>query len=72
MSADNREYLRLAADAVKARLPDNHVFILLTMPVGDGGRLRYTSNVDRECAIKVLKEFLFHIGEAENWMLHIK
>lgn len=71
MSAD-KEYLKQAAKAVEARLPDNHGFILLTMPFGPGGRLTYTANIDRADAISALKEFLFSIGENENWMKHIK
>jgi hypothetical protein len=74
----DKEYLRLMAEQVKAKLPDNHGFLLLTAPFGDlpagapENRTTYCSNMKREDAIKLLKEFLFRIGEAEDWMKHIK
>lgn len=71
MSYD-KNYLTLAAKDVKARLPDNHGFILLTMSYGEDGRLNYVSTISREDAINVLKEFLIKCGAAEDWMQHIK
>ena len=70
----NKEYLRLAAKAVEDRLPDNHGFILLVAPFGDGKdqRVVYTSNVKREDAINLLKEFLIKASGEESWMKHIK
>jgi hypothetical protein len=70
----DKEYMNEAARAVDAKLPDNHGFILLAVPFGEGEnkRLTYISSMKREDAIKVLKEWFFHIGEAENWMEHIK
>jgi len=70
--SDGKEYLRAAAKAVETHLPDNHGFILMTMPFGPGGKMTYLSSIDREDAIKVLKEFLFRCGEEETWMQHIK
>jgi hypothetical protein len=70
----SKEYLTLAAKAIHDKLPDNHGFLLLVVPFnaeGDG-RTAYISNCEREDAIKLLKEFLFRIGEAEDWMKHIK
>jgi len=70
----DREYLQLAANAIKARLPDNHAFILLVAPVGDqpNNRLMYVSDMHREDAINVIKEWLLKAGAAEDWMKHIK
>lgn len=70
----NREFLQKAADAVKAKLPDNYAFLLLASPFGNEGdnRLVYVSNMRREDAINVLKEFLIKCGAAEDWMQHIK
>lgn len=70
----DRLYLQSAADAVKKELPDGHGFLLLTFPFnGEGGnRLHYVSNGNRADTIKMLKEFLFRVGESEDWMTHIK
>ena len=70
----DKEYLKLAAKAIEDRLPDNHGFILLISPFGDGENQRvvYTSNVRREDAINLLKEFLIKAGGEEEWMKHIK
>ncbi len=70
----DREYLKLAAKEISARLPDNHGFILLAVPFGEqpDKRLTYISSLKREDAIIVLKEFLLNAGAAEDWMQHIK
>ena len=70
----DREYLKEAARAVEAKLPDNHAFLLLVAPFGEGenNRLTYISFMRREDAINVLKEFLLKCGAAEDWMKHIK
>ena len=70
----DREYLKEAARAVEAKLPDNHGFILLASEFGDGGdkRLFYISSMRREDAINVMKEWLLKAGAAEDWMRHIK
>jgi hypothetical protein len=70
----DKNYIREMGDAVAAKLPDNHGFIVHAAPFGGdtGGRTVYTSNVVRADAIKLLKEFLFRIGESEDWMKHIK
>ena len=69
----DREYLKEAAKAVEAKLPDNHGFLLLVAPFGqgEGNRLTYISSMRREDAINVLKEFLLKCGAAEDWMKHI-
>lgn len=69
----DKEYLKLAAQAVEAKLPDNHGFILLVAPYGDGdnNRLSYISSMRREDAINVLKEWLIKCGAAEDWMKHL-
>lgn len=70
----DKEFLKLAAQAVEAKLPDNHGFILLVTPYGEGdnNRLAYISSMQREDAINVLKEWLIKCGAAEDWMKHIK
>lgn len=70
---NDKNYMQLAAEAIDAKMPDRTGFILLALPLGDTGdnRLRYISNVDRESAIRLLKEFLFSCGHEEEWMKHI-
>jgi hypothetical protein len=69
----DKEYLREMAKLLDAKLPDNHGFLLLTIPFGsEDARISYTSNCNREDAIKLLKTYLFRIGEKEDWMKHIK
>lgn len=68
----DKEYLREAARAIEARLPDNHGFILLVAPYGEDGRLRYIASVERASAIAMLKEFLIRAGAEEDWMKHLK
>lgn len=70
----NRQFLQEAADAVKAKLPDNYGFIILATPFEGQGdkRLVYISNTNREDAINMLKEWLLKCGAAEDWMKHIK
>jgi hypothetical protein len=72
---DDKDYLNLAAQALEAKLPDAHGFILLVVPFGgdaDTNRVRYCSSVRRADAITLLKNFLFQAGAGENWMQHIK
>ena len=70
----DRQYLTDAANAVKAKLPDNTGFILLAFPFNGEGdkRLAYISNAQRTDAINALKEWLLKCGAAEDWMKHIK
>lgn len=69
----DKEYLKKAAKTVEAMLPDNHGFVLLTFPFNqEDGRVTYTASCSREESIKILKAMLFHWGESENWMEHIK
>lgn len=68
----DKEYLRLCADQVKARLPDNYGFILVAAPFGQAsGRMVYVSSMRREDAINVLKEWLIKVSGEEEWMKHI-
>lgn len=73
MSMD-KQYLREMADVLKAKLPDNHGFILITFPYGDdpGQRMTYTATAERKDCLNVLKEFLLRNDAAEDWMKHIK
>ena len=72
MSLD-KQYLREMADVLKAKLPDNHGFILLTFPFdSDLGRLTYVATAERKDCINAMKEFLIRNDAAEDWMKHIK
>lgn len=69
----DKEYLNLAAKAIDACLPDHHGFILLAVPFKGGDqRVKYISNLKREDAIKVLKEWLIVCSGEEEWMKHLK
>lgn len=70
----DREYLKEAARAVQAKLPDSHGFILLAFPFnGEGdGRLVYISNAQRTDALNAMKEWMLKCGASEDWMKHIK
>jgi hypothetical protein len=70
----DKEYLKAAARVVESKLPDNHGFILLVAPYGDGEnrRLAYISTMQRADAIKLLKEWLIKASGEEEWMKHIK
>ena len=70
----DKDYMRTMAVRVKQALPDNHGFLLLTYPFGDdpNGKVTYTATCNREDGIKLLKEFLFKIGQVEDWMQHVK
>lgn len=70
----DKEYLKEAARAVESKLPDNHGFILLVAPFGEGvnNRLTYISTMQRESAINLLKEWLIKASGEEEWMKHLK
>ena len=69
----DKEFLKEAARAVEAKLPDGYGFILLAAPYGPGEhRLVYLSSMRREDAIATLKEWLIKCGSEEDWMRHIK
>lgn len=60
----DKEYLDLVAKALVAILPDDHGFILMTVPFGDPeGRMNYVSLMNREDAINAVKTWLFHNGD---------
>lgn len=68
----DKEYLKEAAKAVHAKLPDHHGFILIAVPhAGGDGRLKYISSLKREDAVNVLKEWLINCGHEEDWMKHL-
>lgn len=73
MSADkgDSEVLKRAADAAERELPDGHAFILLAVSPGTDQRLRYISNMDRQTAVTVLKEWLIRASGEEDWMKHL-
>ena len=70
----DKEYLKEAAKAVHAKLPDHEGFILMAIPFKGQGdnRLKYISNLDRADAINVIKEWLIQSSGEEEWMKHIK
>ena len=70
----DKAYLKEAARAVEAKLPDNHGFILLVAPFGAGenNRLTYISSMQRADAVNLLKEWLIRASGEEEWMTHIK
>lgn len=70
----DREFLKEAARAVEAKLPDKYGFILLAFPFNGEGdaRLVYISNADRAGVLNAMKEWLLKCGAAEDWMKHIK
>ena len=72
MSVDDRQWMRDVARLVDANSPDGWGFIVLAAPFGENGRLVYSSNMDRKCAINVLKEWLIKASGEEEWMKHIK
>lgn len=73
MTAMDKQYLQDAAEALHAKLPDNHGFILLAFPFDtDDHRMIYISNAPRTDVINAMKEFLLKAGAAEDWMQHIK
>ena len=66
------QYLKDAADAVAALLPDHHGLIIFAVPFKGGDqRVKYISNLKREDAIKMLKEWLIFASGEEEWMKHI-
>jgi hypothetical protein len=65
----DKEYLQEVARAIEAKMPDNHGFVLLVAPFGEGKRRGvYASNMKREDAVNVIKEWLIRAGHEEDWM----
>jgi hypothetical protein len=69
---EDKAWLQKAADGAHKEMPDGHAFLLFSISPGEGGTLRYISNIDRATAIKCMKEWLFAQGVNENWMKHVK
>lgn len=71
----NVQYMRDASDAIMSKVPDNSGFILFVVPLGNTtgeSRLRYSSNLDRQKAIALVKEWLFRNNASEDWMKHVQ
>lgn len=70
----DKQYLVEAAKIIESKLPDNHGFILLVIPYGEGEnrRLTYISSMERESTINAMKEWLIKASGPEEWMKHIK
>lgn len=65
--------LQAAARAAHGQLPDHCGFILIVLPVGrEDAMAQYVANVQRQDAVKVLKEILFRWGIDEDWMKEAK
>lgn len=70
-------HLAEAAKAINRILPNNSGFILMMTPFPDANapdaehRLRYVSNIERESAINLLKEFMIKCSAYEDWMQHL-
>lgn len=69
----DREFVRLMAEAVQARIPDGYGFVVMAFPFGEGGtgRLVYASNAERADVVNLLKEWLIQCGAEEDWMRHL-
>ncbi len=66
------EYLNDAAKAVDALIPDHHGVIIFVVPFKGGDRrLKYISNLSREDAVQVLKEFLSQNCGEDEWGRHV-
>lgn len=71
--ARDRQWLREAAKAAEARMPDNTGFVLFgtQMEGPESQRLFYVSNLKREDALNALAEWLGHqLDDQGNWMAH--
>lgn len=69
----NKKYLQEAAQAASEKLPDQTRLILFTLRIEcDETIVHYASDIERSDAIAALKTWLFHQGEKENWMQHIR
>lgn len=72
-SPEHQAYLQAIGDSVKSQLPPDYAFLVIAAPLIDQDTRKtfYVSSITRPTAIKLLKEFLFRIGEDEDWMKHI-
>ncbi|MCC7374289.1 MAG: hypothetical protein IT581_06520 [Verrucomicrobiales bacterium] len=68
---DTRARMQDIGHAVNERIPEGFAFFVLIAPPSGSGRANYCSNMKREDAVKVMKEFLIKAGAAEDWMQHI-
>lgn len=66
-----REAMQGIAQAVKEKIPAGFGFFVLVASPGDNGRANYVSNLARETALKVMKEFIIRNGAEEEWMKHL-
>lgn len=70
--SEHKTYMEEAAEAAHSKLPDNHGIILLAVPYEKKGQCSYVSDLAREDAVNVLKEWLIKCGAEEDWMRHIR
>lgn len=71
ITARDVDWIKNAAAAALAKMPDNSAFILLACPFGESPRLRYISNMKRESGYGALKQFIEHIeADPSGWMRH--
>lgn len=72
MSAD-KQYMQEVAEVIQSKLPDSSGFIALVLtPSGDDRRVFYVSNLSRQDAVALLKEWLIKAGHGEDWMKHLE
>lgn len=70
--ADVRGRMQDIGHAVDERLPEGFGFFVLVAPFNDpAGHSNYVSNITRETAIHLIKEWLIKAGAEEDWMKHI-
>lgn len=66
-------FLQNAMKTTLKIIPDGSAAMIITKRCGDGDHpVQYVGNLEREDAIKLLKELLFRWGEKEEWMTHIE
>lgn len=56
--------LNVVARLAEASLPEGWCFIFLAATKGEGGSLAYISNVERDSALQVLREFITKHSDA--------
>jgi len=69
----NEEWLKEVAREIDKMLPEKQGFILFAVPWdGPDMRLRYVSNLQREDAVNLIKEWLVMASGEKEWMKHIE
>lgn len=74
--SETHKRLKDICDRIHERIPEGAGFIVMVFPTeankeAFNGRINYSSNIDRKCAVNVLKEWLIRAGGGEEWMKHL-